>query len=330
VLAEGWHARRGEEHAERAALRKVGAPVPEDATLYVSLEPCAHHGRQPPCTDAVLAAGVRRVVIAQADTNPETAGIGPRVLTDAGVSVVWASAEIATAARRQIAGFHSLFERGRPYVTAKWAMTRNGRFATGDPDRRWISGAESRERVQRMRAGSGAIMVGVGTVIADDPRLTVRGPAADGMLVPPLRVVVDRSLRTPPDSWLARTARELPVLVAAAADASAQHEAALVECGVEVWRAAAGADDAAMLTGLLVELAEREVADLLVEAGPTLLTRMEQLGLLDRLACFVAPIEAPADEPGLDPGHPLRFAFHAPDLVTVVGEDRYAEVDLTR
>ena len=185
VLATGHHVRRGEPHAERELLTDFAAPVPPDATLYVSLEPCSHHGMTPPCVDIILERGVRRVVFASCDPNPDTAGHGPRRLSEAGVEVLRGPVDVERRALQQNAGFHSIHLRGRPYVTAKWAMTPNGKFATGDPDRRWISGPESRAYVHYLRAGSGAVACGIGTVLADDPRLDVRGAVAERTAVPP-------------------------------------------------------------------------------------------------------------------------------------------------
>lgn len=306
VLAEGHHHRHGEAHAERAALARVSAPVPDDASLYVSLEPCSHHGRQPPCVDAILDWGVRRVVIACTDPNPETAGIGPRRLADAGVEVVWGPREIADRAAQQNAGFQTRFRKGRPYVTYKWAMSRNGRVSTGDPSQPWISGSASRELVHYLRAGSGAVAVGIGTVLADDPLLTVRGAIATRVVAQPVRVVYDRQLRLPIGSRLVATADEAPVLACCGPDASESAEHALRSRGVDVWRAP-HVDD--LLQQSLAILAARGVGDLLVEAGPTLATAMFAADMFDALVCFQNELlETPADQPGFDAGHPLLAA----------------------
>lgn len=306
VLATGHHVRRGAHHAERACLEDVLGEVPEDATLYVSLEPCSHHGLQPPCSQLLLQRRVRRVVYASSDPNPDTCGIGPAQLAAAGVRVERGSIELERRALQQNAGFHSAHLRGRPYVTAKWAMTTNGRFATGDPQRRWISGSESRAFVHYLRAGSGAIACGIGTVLADDPRLTVRGPAADRMWVAPIRVVYDRALRLPPGSQLVRTAREVPVLACCSCDAPAERELALRHAGVGVWRAPPPEPGApCMLAASLSMLCEAGVQDVLLEAGPQLLDSFRRAHLVDALVAFVGPEAAPQDEPGLAPGHPL-------------------------
>ncbi|MBC7644417.1 MAG: bifunctional diaminohydroxyphosphoribosylaminopyrimidine deaminase/5-amino-6-(5-phosphoribosylamino)uracil reductase RibD [Thermoleophilia bacterium] len=314
VIAEGYHAVRGEAHAERAALDllSLSDEIPADATLYVSLEPCAHHGRQPPCTDLVLGRGIRRVVIATADPNPETCGDGPRRLAAAGVEVAWAPHMLAAAATLQNVGFHSVHRRGRPFITGKWAITEDWRVATGDPDRRWISSDESLEMVQYLRAASGAILVGVGTVLADDPRLNVRGLAAERMLAPhPLRVIVDSSLRTSPDSRLVRSAHESPVLIACSRAAfeirsSGLHCHPLEAAGCEIVPLSAPRDE--QLLELMEALAARGVNDVLVESGPTLAASLIEGDLLDRVVLVKAPISGvTGTEPGFAEDHPLRF-----------------------
>jgi diaminohydroxyphosphoribosylaminopyrimidine deaminase / 5-amino-6-(5-phosphoribosylamino)uracil reductase len=306
ILAEGFHERHGGPHAERAALRRVVSPVPEQATLYVSLEPCAHHGRQPPCTEALLAWGVRRVVIAAADDNPETSGLGPQELAREGVQVEWGPQGLADRAAQQNAGFHTLHRHGRPYVTYKWAMTRNGRVSTGNPDEPWISSPASRELVQYLRAGSGAVAVGIGTVLADDPLLTVRGPIAARLGAPPLRVIYDRTLRLPLTSRLVATLEQAPVLVCCGPSAPVEREQALAAAGVQVWRAPS---DTQVLEGSFRELGRRSVGDVLVESGPVLAAALHQQGLIDALVCFQSQADAPTDQPGFDAGHPLLAAI---------------------
>ncbi|MCW2921300.1 MAG: riboflavin biosynthesis protein RibD [Thermoleophilia bacterium] len=306
IIATGHHVQRGAAHAERALLEDIVDQVPGDATLYVSLEPCSHHGKTPPCTDIIIERGVTRVVYASGDANPDTAGVGPAKLAAAGIVVERGPTSVERRALQQNAGFHSVHLRGRPYVTAKWAMTTNGRFATGDAERRWISGPESREFVHYLRAGSGAVACGIGTVLADDPQLTVRGPLADRTPVQPARVVYDRSLRIPLDSALVRTAREVPVIVVCSHDASPEAELMLAATGVEVWRAPeCGPGDPCIGASSLAMLAERGINDVLLEAGPTLLDAFMEAELVDSLYAFIAPIDAPASEPGLDLDHPL-------------------------
>lgn len=309
VLATGHHPRRGEPHAERLCLADVAGSVPEDATLYVSLEPCDHTGMQPPCSEYVLERGVRRVVYASSDPNPVTAGLGPARLARAGVVVERGPRDIERQALQQNAGFHSAHLRGRPYVTAKFAMTRNGRFATGDPQRRWISGEASRDFVHYLRAGSGAIACGIGTVRADDPLLTVRGSLAARTPVAPLRVVYDRRLELPLDSALVRSIDEAGVLAVCTFDAPLERELALVDAGVEVWRAPVPEPGApCLLAASLAMLAERRINDVLLEAGPALLDIFDEAELIDAVTAFVAPFDAPAEQPGLALDHHLVTA----------------------
>lgn len=322
VIATGHHVRKGAAHAERALLDDLAGPVPTDATLYVSLEPCSHHGSTPPCTDIIIERGVHRVVYASSDPNLVTAGVGPARLRAAGIEVLRGPADLERRALQQNAGFQSVHLRGRAHLTAKWAMTTNGRFATGDPQRRWISGPQSREFVHYLRAGSGAIAVGIGTVLADDPQLTVRGPLAARTPVPPLRVVYDRALRLPLDSTLVRTLDEAPVLAICAHDAAPERELALREAGVDVWRAPeCGPGDPCIGGASLAMLAERGINDVLLESGPTLLAAFHEAELLDAAYAFVAPVDAPDDQPGLDLDSPVCRAALAADPAPS-GEDR--------
>ena len=208
VLGEGWHERRGEPHAERIALDACREPV-VGATAYVSLEPCSHYGRQPPCADALLAAGIARVVCAIGDPNPEVDGRGLERLRAAGVEVELAGGRIEARARRQNAAFRTHVVRGRPFVLLKLAATLDGRIATSTGESRWISSPESRALVHAWRAEFDAVAVGSGTALADDPELLPRDvePAAERL---PLRVVFDRRGRLGADSKLAQAAPRAP------------------------------------------------------------------------------------------------------------------------
>jgi len=265
---------------------------------------------------------VRRVVYASGDANPDTAGIGPARLTSVGIEVRRGSRDIERRALQQNAGFHSVHLRGRPYVTAKWAMTPNGRFATGDRNRPWISGEESRAFVHYLRAGSGAIAVGIGTVLADDPLLTVRGPIADRIFTPPLRVVYDRALRLSLDSQLVRTSGEAPVLCCCLHDAPPLRELALRDAGVDVWRAPFPEPGASCPPAAsLAMLAKRGVNDVLLECGPTMLKIFHDADLIDGIVAFVGSRDAPVDQPGLEFEHPLvRDALDTPGIPS--GDDQ--------
>lgn len=278
VVGEGFHARAGEPHAEVFALRAAGERA-RGATAYVTLEPCAHFGRTPPCADALVAAGVARVVAACEDPNPKVAGGGFAKLRDAGIAV-----EIGLmreAARELNRGFFSRIECGRPWVRVKFAMSLDGRTALADGASQWITGAVARADVQRWRARSSAILTGSGTVRADDPRLTVR--LADGdAFVPALRVVLDTGLATPASAHvLDGTA---PTLVLHAPDARRAARFGKVECADIPVR-----DNRIDLPAALTLLAQRGVNELQVEAGATVCGALFAQGLVDELLLYVAP-----------------------------------------
>lgn len=272
VLGEGWHVRRGEPHAERNALDDCSEPV-VGATAYVSLEPCSHHGRQPPCADALLAAGIARVVCAIGDPNPEVDGRGLERLRAAGVQVELAGGDLEARARRQNAAFRTHVVRGRPFVLLKLAATLDGRIATSTGESRWISSPESRQLVHRWRAEFDAVAVGSGTVLADDPELLPREVGAERL---PQRVVFDRRGRLGADSKLARSAASAAVLRVAPAGAPAP------PAGVEPLTATS-------LEDALAQLGGRELTSLLVEGGSELAAALLRAGLVDALALFLAP-----------------------------------------
>ncbi|MGE0756274.1 MAG: bifunctional diaminohydroxyphosphoribosylaminopyrimidine deaminase/5-amino-6-(5-phosphoribosylamino)uracil reductase RibD, partial [Pirellulaceae bacterium] len=229
VVGEGWHRRFGGPHAEVEALRDAGDAA-KGARLYVTLEPCCHHGKTPPCTEAILAAGIRRVVAATCDPFPAVAGGGLRRLAEAGVDT---SVGLLEAEARDLnASYWKLTTQGQPWIVAKWAMTLDGKIATHTGDSRWISNAVSRRLVHQIRGESDAVLVGRGTVLADDPLLTARPP---GPRVP-LRIVLDSAASLPLSSQLVRTADQAPVLVVASVQADRAHERRLVESGCEVLR----------------------------------------------------------------------------------------------
>jgi diaminohydroxyphosphoribosylaminopyrimidine deaminase/5-amino-6-(5-phosphoribosylamino)uracil reductase len=288
TLGEGWHERPGLPHAEVIALTAAGDA--RGATAYVSLEPCAHHGRTPPCADALIAAGVARVVVATLDPDPRTHGQGIERLRAAGVEVEIADGEVARRARLQNAGFRALTLLGRPHVTYKAAVSLDGRTATASGESRWISSPAGRALVHEWRARSAAVAVGSGTALADDPMLTARdcAPPAERQ---PLRVVFDRRARLPLESALVRSARELPVAIVVARGANTAH---LEAAGVDVIEAA-GLDEA------LAELGRRQLSSLLVEGGARLAGALLEHGLIDRLALLVAPIVL-GDGPGVVAG----------------------------
>lgn len=294
TIGEGWHARAGGPHAEVAALADavVRGADPRGATAVVSLEPCAAHGRTPPCTDVLAAAGIGRVVYGAAD--PHTGRGGEARLAAAGIEV--AGGVLRGAAERLNEPWLHWIAAGRPFLHLKVAHTRSGHVTRGAGGERWITGPAARTAVHRLRRRHAAILVGVATVLADDPELTVRHwpPANAGADPPwpevqPLRVVLDSALRIPPESRLARSAEPgRPVLVLCTAGADPAREAALVRPGLEVERIAA-APGGVDLGEAVARLAGREITGVLVEPGPTLAAALLSAGLADRWTAFVAP-----------------------------------------
>jgi len=273
LIGAGWHQCYGTAHAEVHALDAAGAAA-RAATLFVTLEPCCHHGKTPPCTDAVIAAGIRHVVAAMSDPFPRVAGGGIARLQAAGLTVAVGLCE--TEARRLNAPYLKLLATGRPYVHAKWAMTLDGKIATRTGDSRWISNEASRRRVHALRGRMDAIIVGIGTALADDPLLTARPPG------PRLatRVVLDRHARLPLTGQLARTARETPLLVV-----SEHAQPSLTALGCEVLSCAAGVT----VPALLDELGRRRMTNVLVEGGSGVLGSFLDAGAIDETHVFIAP-----------------------------------------
>jgi diaminohydroxyphosphoribosylaminopyrimidine deaminase/5-amino-6-(5-phosphoribosylamino)uracil reductase len=296
VVGRGYHPKPGEPHAEIFALREAGARA-RGATLYTTLEPCAHTGRTGPCTEAIVAAGVRRVVTAMVDPDAQVRGAGLARLREAGVETAVGAGEAE--ARRLNEAYIKHRTTGLPFVTAKWAMTLDGRIATRTGDSRWISNDASRAHVHRIRAVSDAVLVGVGTVLRDDPALTARtGDAVPGggPADRPRRVVLDSRLRTPRGARvLARDG--IPVIVATTRASSPDARRALEERGVEVL-VCDGADERVDLSGLLRELGARGVLSLLVEGGAAVHGAFMEAGLVDKALVYVAPAVVGGGGPG--------------------------------
>lgn len=294
VLARGWTQPGGRPHAERIALDAADAAA-KGATLYVTLEPCSHFGRTPPCADAVIEAGVARVVVAVADPDPRVCGRGLERLRAAGIEVALGVGEVE--ARRLAAGHVSRVTRGRPHVTLKLAVSADGKIASEEGRPVAITGEASRARVHMMRAESDAILVGVGTVLADDPELTCRLPGmADRS---PIRIVLDGSLRTPPTAKLVATARDTPTWIACGEDAPKEAAARLASFGVDVLRVGQ-AEDRLDLLGALEEFGSRGVTRLMVEGGAAVASSLLMADLVDeaviltgRAALGPAAIAAP-------------------------------------
>jgi len=276
IVGQGFHRVAGESHAEIHALREAGLRA-KGSCVYVTLEPCAHHGRTPPCAQALIEADVETVVAAMVDPHPETAGLGLELLAKAGIQV--RSGLMETAARALNAGFISRFERNRPWLRVKLATSFDGATAGPDGQSQWITGAAAREDVQRWRARASCVLTGIETILADDPQLTLRYPGVDRT---PLRVVIDSRARMPNDARM--LSLNGPVLIASAAAAPWQRD------GVEWIKLPKGDDDRINLNALMDALVEREVNDIHVEAGPTLAGALVEAGLVDELLVYQAPV----------------------------------------
>ena len=280
-IGEAWHARAGEPHAEILALREAGADT-AGASAYVTLEPCSHYGRTPPCADALIEAGIQRVVAGATDPNPRVAGRGLDRLREAGVAVT--AGLMADASERLNPGFFRRMRAGLPYVRAKLAASLDGRTAMASGESRWITSAAARHDVHRWRAASSAIVTGVDTVIADDPQLTVRDVDAD--FLAPRRVVIDTDLRTPPEAGLLADERGVVLIHGGTMPA---RETDLVHAGAELWQVAPGEDGHVGPVAALEALAAAEVNEVWLEAGPRLTGAWLQAGLVDELIVYLAP-----------------------------------------
>ena len=281
-VGEGWHQRYGGDHAEVVALQAAGAAA-RGATLYVTLEPCCHFGKTPPCSRAVIAAGVRRIVAAVTDPNPQVAGGGLRELSAAGIEIEVALLE--SEANALLAPLRKLIQHQRPWLIAKWAMTLDGKLASSTGDSRWISGEASRRLVHELRGRMDAVLVGIGTALADDPLLTARPPGPRTAL----RIVVDSQARLPASSKLAATAREVPLLLAVGPSAEPARIAALESLGVEILPLPADAGGHVELSALLAELGRRRMTNVLVEGGAALFGSLFDQRLIDEVYAFASP-----------------------------------------
>ncbi|XZE55678.1 bifunctional diaminohydroxyphosphoribosylaminopyrimidine deaminase/5-amino-6-(5-phosphoribosylamino)uracil reductase RibD [Planctomycetaceae bacterium SH139] len=283
VLAEGWHRHFGGLHAERDALAKVGEQADlSGATWYVTLEPCCHAGKTPPCSGAVIASRPRRVVVAMRDPFPLVNGGGFREIQAAGIEVT-VGVE-ALAAQDLCAPFLKRLQTGRPWVIAKWAMTLDGKIATACGDSRWISSPESRRYVHALRGRVDAVIVGAGTAAADDPRLTTRPPGPRTAT----RIVIDRHASLALDCQLVRTAREVPVRVFTSSQAPAAYVEAMQGAGVDVVSCDT-AERGEMLGEVLDHCGRDQMTNVLVEGGGTLLGAMHDAQLIDEVHAFIAP-----------------------------------------
>lgn len=280
IVGEGWHQKCGEAHAERHALARCSTS-PTGATLYVTLEPCCHKGRTPPCTDAIVESGVARVVVASLDPNPLVAGKGVAALRRAGIDVT--EGVLQEEADRLNEVFFHFITTGRPFVVMKYAMTADGKAATRSGTSKWISGPASRLKVQQDRHRYSAIMVGVGTVLADDPLLTCRLPGCKN----PLRVICDSHLRTPLSSQVVSTARKVPTLIATICD-NEKKQKIFIDAGCQVL-CQPPRDGRVDLQSLMAHLGEQQIDSVLLEGGAELNWSALEQGIVTRLHSYVAP-----------------------------------------
>ncbi len=320
-LGEGWHQHYGGPHAEVYALEQAG-PAARGATLYVTLEPCCHFGKTPPCSRAVIAAGLQRVVVAMSDPNPRVGGGGIAELQAAGIAVDVGLCEAE--ARDLTAPFVRWVTERRPWVHAKWAMTLDGKIAARTGHSQWISGPESRAQVHELRGRMDAIAVGIGTVLADDPLLTARPPGPRTAT----RIVIDPRGRLPLSSQLVQTARQAPVLWVVAQDVSADHTAVVEAAGVERLSLPCDAPHGFPLAEMFARLGQRSMTHVLIEGGGGLLGRVYDAGLIDEYHVFIAPkliggSTAPSPLGGMG-GECIPMAASLDrNTMTVCGEDVY-------
>ncbi|OGP86314.1 MAG: riboflavin biosynthesis protein RibD [Deltaproteobacteria bacterium RBG_13_65_10] len=330
VVGQGWHRRAGEAHAEVIALRRAGR-FARGATLYVTLEPCNHAGRTPPCTDAIIARGVGRVVIGMSDPNARVRGGGARRLREKGIEV--ARGVLESDCRAMNAAFVKHATTGRPLVSVKCAVSLDGKVAFGRGRAGRISGPEANRYVHRLRHASDAILVGVETVRVDDPRLTTRRSTARGRTLAgqdPLRVILDGRLRTPPRSRLLHGASPAGTVIATTTGAPRRSEALLRAAGAEVWRFPSR-DGRVDLDRVLRELGRCDVQSVLIEGGPRVVAYALARGLVDRVAIIVAPLLVGGDRaPGLL-AEALAKPLNLENLrVRRLGADLLIEADLPR
>ncbi|MCD8117060.1 MAG: bifunctional diaminohydroxyphosphoribosylaminopyrimidine deaminase/5-amino-6-(5-phosphoribosylamino)uracil reductase RibD [Oscillospiraceae bacterium] len=323
IIGQGYHARCGELHAERSALQDC-TEGPRGSTIYVTLEPCCHQGRQPPCTDALLEAGIRRVVIGSDDPNPLVAGKGIEILRSHGLRVE------TGLLKEQCDGLNYVFfhyiQTGRPYVVMKYAMTMDGKIATYTGASQWITGEAARARVHQDRHRYAAIMAGVGTVLADDPMLTCRIPGGHD----PLRVICDSRLRIPPDSNIVKTAGDVPTVIAAVQPDETKR-AVLEAAGCRVWDLPER-DGHVSLPALMDRLGRERIDSVLLEGGGTLNWSALESGVVQRVQAYIAPklFGGPGKAPvgGAGVALPSQAFMLKSTTVTPLGDDFLLESEV--
>lgn len=279
LITEGYHEQYGQYHAERNALTKCAEDL-TGAELYVTLEPCCHHGQTPPCTDIIIERGIKKVFIGAMDPNPKVAGNGVRILKEHGIQVETGILEAECLELNEI--FLHYISTGLPYVAMKYAMTLDGKIATFTGDSKWVTGEEARRHVHFLRKKYSAIMVGIGTVLVDDPMLNCR--IEDG--VDPIRIICDSQLRIPSDSQIVKTAFKIPTIVAHAVR-DAEKEEKLCKAGIELIHMSN--DGVVDFAELMRELGRRNIDSVLIEGGGTFHGTVLKSGMVDRIYCYVAP-----------------------------------------
>lgn len=326
VIGEGFHRKCGELHAERNALSALSEPA-AGATIYVTLEPCCHQGRTPPCTEAIVEHGIAKVVIGSRDPNPKVAGKGAAFLREHGVEVV--EDFLREECDELNPEFFHYITTGLPYVVMKYAMSLDGKIACRTGASQWITDETARAHVQQLRGRYAAVMAGIGTVLADDPLLNCRLPGAHQ----PLRIVLDSALRIPPESRLCQTAKDFPTLVACCAG-DPEKRAALAELGVEVLQLPAR-EGRVDLTALLQELGARQISSVLMEGGGSVHEAALRAGIVNHVCAYIAPKllggrEAKTPVEGLGAATPDQGAQLRDLRITELEPDLLLEYDLER
>lgn len=321
IIGEGFHERYGEPHAERNAIASL-TEAPQGATLYVTLEPCCHYGKTPPCTEVIIGSGIGRVVIGSRDPNPKVAGKGAALLREAGIAVE--EDFLRSECDRLNPVFFHYITTHTPYVVLKYAMTADGKIATRTGASKWITGEEAREMVQRLRHNYRGIMAGIGTVLADDPMLNVRFPGGRS----PVRIICDSRLRLPPEGAIAQSAHAYETIVACAG-AEPEKRKALEALGIQVFEL--GDEQGRVdLAALMRVLGEKKIDSILLEGGGTLNDSMLRLGFVREVKAFLAPklfggagAKTPVEGSGVSlPQQAVRLSM---ERVTQVGEDLLIE-----
>ena len=324
IIGKGWHEQYGQPHAERNALSSC-TESPRGATMYVTLEPCCHHGKQPPCTDAILEAGIRRVVVGSSDPNPLVGGKGIQILRANGVEV---TENVLRASCDQVNEvFFHYIRTGRPFVVLKYAMTLDGKIAAYTGESKWITGEEARAHVHRQRHRYTAIMAGVGTVLADDPLLTCRMPGGKN----PIRILCDSNLRTPLTARVVTTARDVPTLLATCCTDRAKQQA-YEAAGCRILQTAQR-DGHVDIPGLMEQLGKEGIDSILLEGGGTLNWAALKGGVVQKVLAYIAPkllggktAKTPVEGLGApDPDHGVRLKN---SKITPLGEDFLVESEV--